>query len=77
MKKRTVDWLGFMFDDLNAFCGFCPMPVGTPEMVADVFEDWVNNGDIDGFNVACMVIPSIHIELPVNPLNRRIKPRVI
>jgi alkanesulfonate monooxygenase SsuD/methylene tetrahydromethanopterin reductase-like flavin-dependent oxidoreductase (luciferase family) len=37
-----------------AFCGFCPMPVGTPEMVADVFEDWVNNGDIDGFNVACM-----------------------
>jgi alkanesulfonate monooxygenase SsuD/methylene tetrahydromethanopterin reductase-like flavin-dependent oxidoreductase (luciferase family) len=36
-----------------AFCGFSPMPVGTPEMVADVMEDWVNNGDIDGFNVAC------------------------
>jgi alkanesulfonate monooxygenase SsuD/methylene tetrahydromethanopterin reductase-like flavin-dependent oxidoreductase (luciferase family) len=36
-----------------AFCGFCPMPVGDPETVADVFEDWVNNGDIDGFNVAC------------------------
>lgn len=36
-----------------AFCGFGPMPVGTPEMVADVMEDWVNNGDIDGFNVAC------------------------
>jgi alkanesulfonate monooxygenase SsuD/methylene tetrahydromethanopterin reductase-like flavin-dependent oxidoreductase (luciferase family) len=31
-----------------AFCGFGPMPVGTPEMVADVMEDWVNNGDIDG-----------------------------
>lgn len=36
-----------------AFCGFGPMPVGTPEMVADVMEDWVNNADIDGFNVAC------------------------
>jgi alkanesulfonate monooxygenase SsuD/methylene tetrahydromethanopterin reductase-like flavin-dependent oxidoreductase (luciferase family) len=36
-----------------AFCGFGPMPVGTPEMVADVMEDWVNNADIDGFNAAC------------------------
>lgn len=36
-----------------AFCGFGPMPVGTPEMVADVFEDWAVNADIDGFNVAC------------------------
>ncbi|EHL01386.1 putative monooxygenase moxC [Glarea lozoyensis 74030] len=35
-----------------AFCGFGPMPVGTPEMVADVMEDWVNNGDVDGFNIA-------------------------
>lgn len=36
-----------------AFCGFAAMPVGTPEMVADVMEDWVNNADIDGFNVTC------------------------
>lgn len=36
-----------------AFCGFGPMPVGTPEMVADIFEDWANNADIDGFNIAC------------------------
>jgi alkanesulfonate monooxygenase SsuD/methylene tetrahydromethanopterin reductase-like flavin-dependent oxidoreductase (luciferase family) len=36
-----------------AFCGFGPMPCGTPDMVADVFEEWINDGDIDGFNVAC------------------------
>ena len=36
-----------------AFCGFGPMPVGTPDMVADVMEDWVNHADVDGFNVAC------------------------
>lgn len=36
-----------------AFCGFGPMPVGTPEMVADVIEDWATNADIDGFNIAC------------------------
>jgi FMN-dependent oxidoreductase (nitrilotriacetate monooxygenase family) len=42
-----------MIGEQMAFCGFGPMPVGTPEHVADVIEDWVNNADIDGFNVAC------------------------
>lgn len=34
-----------------------PMPVGTPDMIADYIEDWINIGDIDGFNVACKCIP--------------------
>ena len=42
-----------MLGEQMAFCGFGPMPVGTPEMVADVMEKWVNEADIDGFNVAC------------------------
>lgn len=42
-----------MLGEKMAFCGFGPMPVGTPEQVADVFEDWANNGDVDGFNIAC------------------------
>lgn len=42
-----------MLGEKMAFCGFGPMPVGTPEMVADVMEEWVNVGDVDGFNVAC------------------------
>lgn len=42
-----------MLGQKMGFCGFGPMPVGTPEMVADVMEDWVNNADIDGFNIAC------------------------
>jgi alkanesulfonate monooxygenase SsuD/methylene tetrahydromethanopterin reductase-like flavin-dependent oxidoreductase (luciferase family) len=37
---------------MMVFCGFGPMPVGDQETVAEVFEDWVNNGDVDGFNVA-------------------------
>lgn len=36
-----------------AFCGFAMMPIGTPDMIADVMEEWANVGDIDGFNVAC------------------------
>jgi hypothetical protein len=29
------------------------MPVGTASMVADVFEQWIQEADIDGFNMAC------------------------
>jgi len=36
-----------------AFCGGGNMPIGTPHMIADVMEEWINVGDIDGFNVAC------------------------
>jgi alkanesulfonate monooxygenase SsuD/methylene tetrahydromethanopterin reductase-like flavin-dependent oxidoreductase (luciferase family) len=46
-----------MLGEQMAFTGFGPMPVGTPEMVADVMEDWVNYADIDGFNVACKLHP--------------------
>ena len=40
-----------------SFCGFAPMPVGTGEMVADFIEKWADEGDIDGINLACEVIP--------------------
>ncbi len=30
---------------------------GTPEQVADVIEDWVDNGAADGFNVMPPVLP--------------------
>lgn len=36
-----------------AFCGFGTMPVGTPDMIADVIEEWINVADIDGFIVSC------------------------
>jgi alkanesulfonate monooxygenase SsuD/methylene tetrahydromethanopterin reductase-like flavin-dependent oxidoreductase (luciferase family) len=54
-----------MLGETMAFCGFGAMPVGTPEMVADVIEDWVNNADIDGFNVACMFPSSLPLLKPV------------
>jgi alkanesulfonate monooxygenase SsuD/methylene tetrahydromethanopterin reductase-like flavin-dependent oxidoreductase (luciferase family) len=36
-----------------AFGGFGQMTVGTPDMVADAFEEWIEEADIDGFNIAC------------------------
>ncbi|RDW63904.1 dimethyl-sulfide monooxygenase-3 [Coleophoma crateriformis] len=57
-----------------AFCGFAAMPVGTPEMVADVFEEWANEGDIDGFNIAYVSNPMSYediVELLVPVLQER------
>jgi hypothetical protein len=47
-----------MLGEKMAFCGFGPMPVGTPDMVTDVMEDWANNGDVDEFNIACECLPA-------------------
>lgn len=33
--------------------GVGPRPIGTPEMVADELMQWVEAGDIDGFNLLC------------------------
>lgn len=39
--------------EMFALGGSGPRPVGTPEMVADFFEEWWREGDLDGFNVNC------------------------
>jgi len=33
--------------------GTTPMPIGTPEYVADFMEKWFNESGIDGFNLTC------------------------
>ncbi|RDW65501.1 hypothetical protein BP5796_10193 [Coleophoma crateriformis] len=40
-----------------ALGGFHPSPVGTPEMVADEMERWVDEADVDGFNIAYVSNP--------------------
>ncbi|KAK5655168.1 hypothetical protein OQA88_6067 [Cercophora sp. LCS_1] len=40
-----------------ALGGLHPCPVGTAEQVADVFEAWVNEADVDGFNVGSVTNP--------------------
>ncbi|RDI86725.1 hypothetical protein Vi05172_g3155 [Venturia inaequalis] len=39
--------------EMFALGGSGPRPVGTPELVADFFEKWWREGDLDGFNVNC------------------------
>jgi hypothetical protein len=40
-----------------ALGGLHPCPVGSVEQIADVFEEWVNEADCDGFNVAYVSNP--------------------
>jgi len=48
-KKWTPRKLGIAM----ASGGLSPMPCGTASQVADVFEKWFVEGDIDGFNMSC------------------------
>ncbi|KAH8880226.1 putative monooxygenase moxC [Thozetella sp. PMI_491] len=52
-RDPSIVWTPRKIGQQMAFCGFGPMPVGTPDMIADVMESFVNEGDVDGFNVAC------------------------
>ena len=51
-KKLTPRDVG----ELYAFGGSNPRPVGTVEMIADFFEKWWRESDIDGFNVNCRLL---------------------
>ncbi|KAI0176926.1 luciferase-like domain-containing protein [Pestalotiopsis sp. NC0098] len=41
-----------------ALGGLHPCPVGSVEQVADVFEAWIREADVDGFNVASVTNPT-------------------
>lgn len=54
---NTDPWTPRRLGETMALGGFHPAPVGTPEMVADVFEQWINEADVDGFNIAYVTSP--------------------
>ncbi|RDW68671.1 luciferase-like protein [Coleophoma crateriformis] len=63
-----------MFMESMSFGNSGLTPVGTPEMVADVFEDFFNATDIDGFNVVYVSNPGSYedvVELLVPELQKR------
>ncbi|KAF2115731.1 luciferase-like domain-containing protein [Lophiotrema nucula] len=45
-------WTPRMVGERVGMGGFGPMPVGTPEQVADVMESWLVEGDVEGFNIS-------------------------
>ena len=47
-KKWTVRELA----NFAGIGGMGPIVVGTPEQIADTFEEWIDETDIDGFNLS-------------------------
>ena len=45
--NELADWVGIG--------GFGPLFVGSPETVADLLQEWVEDTDVDGFNLAYVV----------------------
>lgn len=69
-KKWTVRELA----NFAGIGGMGPVVVGTPEQIADTFEEWIDETDIDGFNLAYAITPGTFIEfteLVVPELQRR------
>ncbi|RDW61302.1 hypothetical protein BP5796_11194 [Coleophoma crateriformis] len=56
-SEKSEVWTPRKLGEKMALGGFHPAPVGTPEMVADVFEQWVREADIDGFNISYTTAP--------------------
>jgi hypothetical protein len=54
---NVAPWTPRRLGETMALGGFHPSPVGTPEMVADVFEQWINEADVDGFNISYITSP--------------------
>jgi hypothetical protein len=50
----------------NGLAGFGPIFVGSPSTVADLLQEWVEDIDVDGFNLAYAVTPET-VEGAVNP----------
>ncbi|RDW60222.1 putative monooxygenase-2 [Coleophoma crateriformis] len=69
-----LPWTPKRIGMFQALGGFHPMPVGTPEMVADELETWIDIADVDGFNIAYVSNPGSFedvVELLVPELQKR------
>lgn len=72
--KEKLPWTPRRIGMRLAMGGLHPQPVGTAKEVADVFEKWVREADVDGFNIGLITDPQSSrdiVELLVPELQRR------
>ncbi|PVH80653.1 HK97 family phage prohead protease [Cadophora sp. DSE1049] len=73
-SENVPKWTPRVIAEKAAFGGLGPCPVGTPDVVADEMERWIEEGDLDGFNVAYVNTPGSFedvVDLLVPELGRR------
>ena len=76
LKKIDPDrkWTPEAIADYMALGSILPKIIGSPKTVADTFERWMDEGDLDGFNVHAVVQPGgfgDFVDLVVPELQRR------
>ncbi|KAK9770964.1 putative Luciferase-like domain-containing protein [Seiridium cardinale] len=54
---NSEPWTPRKLGEKMALGGFHPLPVGTADIVADEFERWIDEADVDGFNIAYITTP--------------------
>ncbi|KAL2858053.1 luciferase-like domain-containing protein [Aspergillus pseudoustus] len=67
-------WTPRRVSEFAAIGGLAPLAIGNPQTVADEMERWINEADIDGFNLVSVVTPQSFedvVELLVPELRRR------
>jgi len=73
-SKDVPKWTPRVVAEKAAFGGLGPVPVGSPQTVADELERWVEEGDLDGFNVGYVTTPGSFedvVDLLIPELRRR------
>jgi FMN-dependent oxidoreductase (nitrilotriacetate monooxygenase family) len=73
-SKEIPKWTPRVVAERAAIGGLGPVAVGTPEQVADEMETWINEADLDGFNLGYVTTPGSFedvVDLLIPELRRR------
>jgi alkanesulfonate monooxygenase SsuD/methylene tetrahydromethanopterin reductase-like flavin-dependent oxidoreductase (luciferase family) len=73
-SKYVPKWTPRVIAEKAAIGGLGPVAVGSPQTVADEMEHWINEGDLDGFNIGYVTTPGSFedvVDLLVPELRRR------
>lgn len=73
-SKDVPKWTPRVIAQKAAIGGLGPVAVGTPEKVADELERWMQEADLDGFNIGYVTTPGTFedvVDLLIPELRRR------
>ncbi|KAL2673926.1 hypothetical protein Neosp_012371 [[Neocosmospora] mangrovei] len=73
-SEKVPQWTPRVIAERAAIGGLGPVSVGSPQTVADEMERWIQEGDLDGFNVGYVTTPGTFeevVELLIPELRRR------
>ncbi|KAK0612127.1 xenobiotic compound monooxygenase, DszA family [Immersiella caudata] len=74
ISKEIPKWTPRVVAQHASIGGLGPVPVGSPQTVADELERWVREGDVDGFNIGYVTTPGSFedvVDLLIPELRRR------